>query len=61
MAIEGAKSTVRKVGTVKTEPIDITGLTEDFKQEVGLKLQDNTIRSKTDKVDIHIRIARRGK
>jgi len=61
MAIEGAKSAVRKVGTVKTEPIDITGLTEDFRQEAGLKLQDNTIRSKTDKVDVDIRIARRGK
>ena len=61
MVIEGAKSVVRKVGTVKTEPIDITGLTEDFRQEVGLKLQDSAIRSKTDKVDVHIRIARRGK
>lgn len=61
MVIEGAKSLVRKVGAVKTEPIDITGLTEDFKQEVGLKLENSTIRSKTDKVDVHIRIVRRGK
>lgn len=61
MVIEGAKSVVRKVGAVKTEPIDITGLTEDFRQEVGLKLQDSAIRSKTDKVDVHIRIVRRGK
>jgi YbbR domain-containing protein len=61
MVIEGAKSAVRKVGTVKTEPIDITGLTEDFSQEVGLKLQDSTIRSKTDKVDVRIRIVGRGK
>jgi YbbR domain-containing protein len=61
MVIEGAKSVVRKVGTVKTEPIDITGLTEDFRQEVGLVLQNSTIRSKTAKVDVHIRIMRRGK
>lgn len=61
IVIEGPKSAVRKVGAVKTESIDITGLTEDFKQEVGLKLQDSAIRSKTDKVDVRIRIARRGK
>lgn len=61
MVIEGAKSVVRKVGAVKTEPIDITGLTEDFRQEVGLALQNSTLRSKTDKVDVHIRIVRRGK
>ncbi len=61
LVIEGAKSLVRKVGSVKTEPIDITGLTEDFRQEVGLKLENSTIRSKTEKVDVHIRITRRGR
>ncbi len=61
IVIEGPKSAVRKVRAVKTEPIDITGLTEDFRQEVGLKLQDSAIRSKTDKVEVRIRIARRGK
>lgn len=61
MVIEGAKSVVRKIGTVKTEPIDITGLTEDFRQEVGLVLQNSTIRSKTAKADVHIRIMRRGR
>lgn len=61
MVVQGAKSAVRKVGAVKTEPIDITGLTEDFRQEVGLKLQEGSLRSKTDKADVHIRIVRRGK
>jgi YbbR domain-containing protein len=61
MAIEGAKSVVRKVATVSTEPIDITGLTEDFKQDVMLKLRENGIRSKTEAVHVHIKIARRGK
>lgn len=59
--IEGAKSEVRKVGFVKTEPVDITGLTEDFDQEVGLKLSNGSIRSKIDKAEVHIRIARRVK
>ncbi len=59
--IEGAKSEVRKVGSVKTEPIDITGLTEDVSQDVGLKLTNGSIRSKIDRVEIKIRIARRGR
>lgn len=61
IVIEGAKSEVRKVGFVKTEPIDITGLTEDFHQEAGLKFLNGGIRSKIDKVDVHIRIVRRGR
>lgn len=61
IVIEGAKSEVRKIGTVKTEPIDITGLTEDFDQETGLKFPNGGIRSKLNKVDVHIRIVRRGK
>lgn len=59
--VEGAKSEVRKVGFIKTESVDITGLTEDFRQEVGLEISEGNIRMKNDKVDIHIKILRRGK
>lgn len=59
--IEGAKSEVRKIIFVKTEPIDITGLNEDFSQEAGLKLSNGNVRLKVDKVDVRIRIARRGR
>ena len=61
MVLEGAKSAVRRAGAVKTEPIDITGMTEDFRQDVALKLPDSSLRAKTVKVAVHIRIARRGK
>ncbi len=59
IVIEGAKSEVRKVAMIKTEPIDISGLTEDFRQEVGLKFSDGTVRAKIDKADVHIKIVRR--
>lgn len=59
--IEGAKSEVRKVGFIKTEPIDITGLAGDFRQEVGLEISDGNIRLKDDRVNVHIRIVRKGK
>lgn len=61
MLVEGAKSEVRKVSEVKTEPIDITGLTEDFSQEVGLDLSGRNIRTKVDKINIKISIAKRAK
>lgn len=59
--IEGAKSEVRKVGFIKTEPIDISGFTEDLNQEVGLEISEGNIRVKNNKVNIRIKILRRGK
>ena len=61
MLIEGAKSDIRKVSQIKTDPIDITGFTGDVKQDVGLDISDTNIRSKTDKVEVSMRISRRGK
>lgn len=59
--VEGAKSEVRKVSEVKTEPIDITGLTEDFSQEAGLDLSGRNIRTKVDRTNIKISISKRAK
>jgi YbbR domain-containing protein len=59
--IEGAKSEVRRIFFVKTEPIDVTGLNGDFSQEAGLKLPNGNIRPKVGKVEVHISIARRGR
>lgn len=61
MVIEGAKSEVRKISEIKTEPIDITGLTEDFSQEAGLDLSGRDIRTKVNKINIKISIAKRTK
>ncbi len=59
--IEGAKSEVRKVGFVRTETIDITGLTEDITQEAVLKFANSGVRSKIETVSVRIRIVRRGR
>ena len=61
VVIEGAKSEVRKVGVLRTEPIDISGLAEDLRQEVRLEGEDGTIRTKIDKVNVRIRIVRRSR
>lgn len=59
--IEGARSEVSRVGYLKTEPIDITGMAGDFGQEAELALSGRNIRTRTDKVDVRIKIARRGR
>ncbi len=61
IVVEGPKSEVRKITALKTEPIDVTGIKEDFSQEVALDLPKANIRSKVDRADVHIRIARRGR
>ncbi|HXX53092.1 MAG TPA: CdaR family protein [Thermodesulfovibrionales bacterium] len=61
VVIEGAKSEVRKVGVLRTEPVDISGLTEDLVQEVKLEGKNGNIRTKIDKVNVRIRIVRRSK
>lgn len=59
--IEGAKSEVRRVGVMRTEPIDISGLAEDLKQEAKLEGKNGNIRTKIDKVNVRIRIVRRSR
>jgi len=61
VVIEGAKSEVRRIGILRTEQIDLAGLTEDFNQELTPKFSNGSIRSKPGKVEVHVRIARRGK
>jgi len=61
VVIEGARSEVRKVGVMRTEPIDISGLTEDLSQEAKLEEKDANIRTKIEKVNVQIRIVRRSR
>lgn len=61
VVVEGAQSEVRRIGFVKTEQVDLAGLTEDMHQEVSLDTSGHTVRTKTDKVTMHIRINRRGR
>jgi YbbR domain-containing protein len=59
VVIEGARSEVRKVGVIRTEPIDISGLTEDLSQEAKLEGTNGNIRTKVEKVNVRIRVVRR--
>ena len=58
IVIEGAKSEIDRVGYLRTEPIDITGLAEDFRQEVELVLPGN-IRTKHDRAVVTVKVMRR--
>jgi YbbR domain-containing protein len=61
VTIEGAASEVNKVNYLKTEPIDVTGLAEDLKQEADVALSGRNIRTGTDKVNVVIKVVRRSK
>lgn len=61
VVIEGARSEVRKVEVLRTEPIDISGLTEDLRQEVKLEEKNGNIRTKIGKVNVQIKIVRRSR
>jgi YbbR domain-containing protein len=61
VTIEGAASEVNKVTYLKTEPIDITGLAEDLRQEAEIALSGRNIRTGTDKVNVVIRVVRRSR
>lgn len=57
--IEGVGSEVRKVNSIKTEPIDITGLNETFTQALKLDIAGMNIR--TEKNDIKVKVVIAGK
>lgn len=56
--VEGARSEVERVGSVKTEPVDVTGMTGDIKRETALDISDTNIRLKTERVNVQIKIGR---
>jgi YbbR domain-containing protein len=55
--IEGIQSEVRKIRTVKTESLDITGAKETFAQEVKLDLRGMNVRAKPNSVTITVLIS----
>ena len=59
--IEGVKSEVARIKTVKTEPIDVTGSNETFTQGTKLDLTGKNIRSKTSDITVKVIIGARGK
>jgi YbbR domain-containing protein len=59
--IEGVASEVRKVNHLRTEPVDITDMTENVTEQVQINLAGRHVRSRVDRVDVLIRIERRSK
>lgn len=58
VAIEGARSKVTAVDTIKTEPMDVTGAKETFTRDLELDTSGTSIRTKTKDVVVKIVIAR---
>lgn len=56
--IEGVRSELKKVNSIKTEPLDITGLNETFTQDLKLDITSMNIRTKTNDVKVKAVIVR---
>lgn len=60
IVVEGIGSEVRRIGNIKTEPLDITGFKESFSQDVKLDLAGRNIRTSTSNITIKLVIGARG-
>ncbi len=58
--IEGPETVIRKVPSVRTEPIDVSGLREDVIEKVGLETDISEVRLTTDSVEVHITVKEGG-
>jgi YbbR domain-containing protein len=56
--IDGARSRVNVVDTIKTEPLDITGIRETVSRDLELDTTGTNIRTRTKDVTVKIVIAR---
>jgi YbbR domain-containing protein len=61
VVIEGVRSEIMKIGSIKTEPLDISGYRETTTQTLKLDLWGKNIRSKTSEVEVKMVIGARGR
>jgi YbbR domain-containing protein len=59
--IEGVKSEIAKVKSVKTEPLDITGISETSTQDLKIDLKGKNVRSEVNDVSVNVVIGTRGR
>lgn len=59
--IEGIESEIRKINNIKTELLDITGISETFSQNVKLDLSGKNIRTNITDIKVKVVIEERGK
>ena len=56
LELEGPRSMVRKIYTVKTEPIDINGINDDLIYKANLNISDSRIKKSINKVEVSISV-----
>jgi len=57
--IEGTRSEIKKTNNLKTEPFDITGLTDTIIQDIKLDVRGTTMRAKNASVELTVTIGRK--
>jgi len=61
VVIEGVKSEIAKVKSVKTEPLDITGISETSTQDLKIDLRGKNMRAEVNDVSVKVVIGTRGR
>lgn len=56
ITLEGPASTVTKIDTIKTEPIDINGINSDLVYKANLNLSDPLVKKNFTKVDVKLSV-----
>ncbi len=56
--INGPKSVIAKVYSIKTEPIDITGITDSFRVSAALNISRENVRTDVSEVEVKITLGR---
>ena len=59
MLIEGTQSVIKKINNLKTEPLDITGLTDTIIQNIKLDVRGTTMRAEKSSVKLTVTIGRK--
>lgn len=59
--IEGIRREVSRVNTLRTEPLDVTGINESFAQDLRLDMTGRNVRTKTATVTVQVVIGTTGK
>jgi len=54
LEIEGIRREISRINTVKTEPLDLTGITETFAQDLKLDMTGRMVRTKTATVSVQV-------
>lgn len=60
IVVEGPESLIKKIYSVRTEPIDINGLNTDLQYKANLDFEHSPVRKKVSKVEVNITVKQLG-